>query len=1022
MLAHSINRGVSKHALPRVLLPSILSRSVSNWGRRGWPRWRDEADEEWKRVQLKMMEAFDKQLKADPYEAIFGRSNEILRGIPPTPPAGSLPRKTVPISTESETNAQDTAQPSPTADPQPTVEFSYDPITGRMTPKYGASDSPTVEDLSVHYSQSHHDPRDDSLSAYDRKQSSTPTQPSDWLVREELTQTASNTAEQELRESLAKYDSVLREQPRRPPAPSSEWLVQEDSYKKTPRRPDLPEDDVDLLTAADVRARMGICKDPNRETVEQMLEKSAQLQRDFRLIQAQDPSRDFYEILSRIQEARAIFEKRRHLADEYAAAEKAEKPSEQQSSDFLYEILSRNPRKSLDDGYSQVPTGLQTSFEREKASGRDLATDIETRAKPVQYDDGYSRTPMGLQTSFEMEQAAGRSLAEDIQAKTEPRNYIVDDGYSREPMGLETSFEREKALGHSLAEEIDAKTNPKQYIVDDGYSREPTGLETSYQRELDSGRSLEQDIQARDDARLVSPDDGYSREPTGLQSSYTRELEAVRHGVKQSLEEELSEMSLGAASYSNICSPQAPDSSTSCSASQSATAPPRSVEQRRKQGAAPDEVKDWYGYSLKPLGLQTSYEREIEAFQNGQRKSLEEELQEQALGAAHGTSEFDGQGFSRKPIGLETSFQRELDACASGKRKSLEEELAVPVDGGAVETMSTKEEAAKLEAAREQRLHDIALVREVREIYEKYYGEITTTHRQAEEDSFVPETLGVSGTDGVGRVDEAVHKGLSSYDEKHPSAYNFTPDNLEAELSTSSPSSSQPSRVSALEISASEPPPGASATDVGGESPAADAEPKETDHAAAISTKPRVYKLLAFDLSTRSLTTSQTSSAVYSPGERPIPLSVALSSLSQPARFIPQLVSLQKDGYEPVASAANLLVLRLRDDKATKETHKRPPRPNPIDGTTIPLPPTPTMSPTGYINLDPVMENPATVRESSSHYNNDKKVRKTEPVFSGERRKEGSKGQSIKTVLTTLIWATAACYVAGVAGEVAKGY
>ncbi|KKY19318.1 hypothetical protein UCDDS831_g05523 [Diplodia seriata] len=80
------------------------------------------------------------------------------------------------------------------------------------------------------------------------------------------------------------------------------------------------------------------------------------------------------------------------------------------------------------------------------------------------------------------------------------------------------------------------------------------------------------------------------------------------------------------------------------------------------------------------------------------------------------------------------------------------------------------------------------------------------------------------------------------------------------------------------------------------------------------------------------------------------------------------------------------------------------------------------MSPTGYINLDPVMENPATVRESSSRYNNDKKVRKTEPVFSGERRKEGSKGQSIKTVLTTLIWATAACYVAGVAGEVAKGY
>ncbi|KAF4546435.1 Conserved serine-threonine rich protein [Lasiodiplodia theobromae] len=988
MLAHSINRGVSKHAMPRAQLPSVVSRGVSNWGRRRWPRWRDEADQEWKQFQVKM-DAFHKQIEADPYEAIFGRSNEMLRGILRSPPADDAPKKTVPISTESKAQ-----EPSSAVEHQPTVELSYDPITGRMVPKYGAFDAPLAEDSSIHYSQSHHDPRDDSLSAYDKKNTNTSAHSNGWVPQEDFTQTSaskSNTTEHDhLQESLAKYDRHMREQPQKPPAPPSEWLVQEVHYESPPS----------TLNRLELQIKTGQAMTRSIATYARGVQTASQ-----------DLSQEFDEILTGVMkrvEAKRIFERRQRLAEQFAKAMAEEAPVETS--------LPRAARKSFDDGYSQAPTGLQTSFEREKASGRDLAAEIQTRTNPVQYDDGYSHKPMGLQTSFEMEQAAGRSLAEDIQAKTEPQNYIVDDGYSREPMGLETSFEREKTSGYSLADEISAKTSPEQYIIDDGYSREPTGLETSYQRELDSGRSLEQEIQARDNAHLASPDDGYSLDPTGLQSSYARELEAVRNGEKISLEKQLSEMSLGAATYSDICTPKAPDSSISYSASKSATAPPRSVEQRRKQGAAPDEVKDWYGYSLKPLGLQTSYEREVEACQKGQRKSLEEELQEQALGAARVASDFDGQGFSRKPTGLETSFQRELDACANGKRKSLEEELAIPVDGGAVETMSTKEEAAKVEAAREQRLHDIALVREVREIYEKYYGKITTTHRQAEEASLEPKAF------EDWRVDEDVHKSLSSYDEKHSDAYHFKPDNLEAELSSPDSSSPQPSQESTSESSAAEQPSGISAADASGQTHVANANSKETDPAATNSAKPRIYKLLAFDPSTRSLTTSQTSSTVHSPGEHPIPLSVALSNLSQPAKFIPQLTSLQKDGYEPVVSAANLLILRLRDDKSVKETHKRAPRPNPVDGTTIPLPPTPTMSPTGYINLDPVMENPATARKSSTRHKDDKKVRKTEPVFSGERRREGSKGQSVKTVLTTLIWATAACYVAGVAGEVAKGY
>lgn len=994
MLAHSINRGVNKHALPRTQLPSVLSRSVSHWGRRRWPRWRDDAvNEEWKRFQHKM-DAFHKQIETDPYETLFGRSNELLRGIGifRSPPEAEVPRKTVPSPTD---NQQ-----------QDAVECSYDPISGRMVPRNGASTSSADVHPSIHYTQNHHDPRDDALKAFDQKQNSTPTESSDWLVQETFAQnfrpaSSENSEHDQLHDSLAKYDQRIQDQPQKPPAPQSEWLVQEDHARSSPRRPKLPENDIDLLTASDVRARMGIRKHP----AEHPSRKSAGEKRMKSMHEVEGTIDQATSEIAR--EARMIHAKRERLKAAHARAEHARKASEESGAASIRH----------DDGYSHTPTGLQTSFEREKASGCDLATDIQARTNPEQYDDGYSREPTGLQTSFAKEQASGRSLAEDIKSRTDPKSYLVDDGYSREPMGLETSFEREKASGHSLADEIQASTDPKARIFEDGYSRVPTGLETSYQREVESGWSLEEDIQARDNARLTPLDDGYSREPTGLQSSYAREVAAVTNGEKKSLEAELGEMSIGAASYSDVCPLEAPESSMSSGAANPATAPPRSVQQRRRQGAAPDEVKDWYGYSLKPLGLQTSYQREIEACQKGQRKSLEEELQEKALRAAFGDSGHDDLGYSLKPTGLETSFQREVEACVNGKRKSLEDELAVPVDGGAVETMSTREEAAKLQLAREQRLHDIALVREVREIYEKYYGKITTTHRQAKEVSTTPESVASLSAGNEGRVDDQVHQSLSAYDSKNPGTYNFTPDNLEAELGAQnhSPLPSKP-------FTKQEPAPSTtSGADL--DHTAAEFFKSEETNAAAPSAKPRVYKLLAFDRTTKSLTTSQTSSVVNSPGEHPIPLGVALSNLTDPAKFLPQLASLQREGYEPVASTSNLLVLRLRDDKNTKDASRRTPRPNPIDGTTIPLPPTPTMSPTGYINLDPVMEKPAVNKKLSPRNKDDKKVRRTEPVFSGERsRREGPKGQSVRTVLTTLIWATAACYVAGVAGEVAKGY
>ncbi|KAK8243232.1 hypothetical protein IWZ00DRAFT_546726 [Phyllosticta capitalensis] len=994
MLPHRTNNGVVKAALSKASHPPAYTRSIGGWGRNRWPRWKaDPFNEEWRHFERRM-DAFRREVDKDPYEAIFGWSNRlregesssqspILRPCRRTLPVGGVSAQIVDGTEQSPlTPAKDRtdAAPIPTqqassyphvipfeSETVATSRLEYDPISGRMVEKSskdvqpgeaaaqdGLSKASSISSpqetgsaaaenqnepcASYDASKDYRDPRDDALNAFDAKQKKTPAPRfEDWYARQGLDPPPPREESEPKRRSVSAPWYKPEHDPEKPFTPAESV---ETPFGRI-RRNKLPEDDIDLLTADDIRSRMGRrrTKEDTRDDVEVQ-----RLAQDFERIRKADSFED--------EDGSKIELPVRRTSSQDVAQESAQKTSQKPTrqptaeSPGLETALSRHVnRASFDDGYSKDPIGLQTSYLREKESGRDLAADISAKEVPEQYDDGYSRKPTGLQTSFERERMSGQSLESELQAKAEPE------------------------------------------LMDDGYSKDPMGLETSYQRELASGKSLEEELRARGEAEAM-PDDGYSKDPTGLQSSYTRETEAVRNGEKKSLAEELEEAPIGAGFYSNVCSDK--------------FATPKSVEQRRKE-SSPEVVKDWYGYSLQPLDLETSHELELEERHTNQRKRVGHENSKDASKPFKDTSSV-------------TPKQTSSTGAQDAKTPSpLEAKKALDNVNGL--------------------FNDVSLSRAIREIYEKHYGKITYDHRQ-------PATpLPASAhPENEGRLDESIHQSLVDHEAKNPNKYKFKPDNLEAELAARNRAVKEVPIKETREEKLAE------------TLNTAQAAAPLSSESSNSKTQVRHYKLLAYDRSSRTVETSETTSTVKSSGEMPVSLSVALSKLANPVKFLPHLKQLGKEGYEPVASTADLLVLRLRDGHAAPSdaARSKPLRANPVDGTTIPLPPTPTtMSPTGYVNLDPVVDQPdsrsaasetnrasfddgdAAFRSAPSGHHHahrsGKKVRRTEAVFTGQQRAKAeqekrNRRQGVRTVLTTLIWATATCYIAGVAGEVAKGY
>ncbi|OCL04368.1 hypothetical protein AOQ84DRAFT_226077, partial [Glonium stellatum] len=336
-----------------------------------------------------------------------------------------------------------------------------------------------------------------------------------------------------------------------------------------------------------------------------------------------------------------------------------------------------------------------------------------------------------------------------------------------------------------------------------------------------------------------------------------------------------------------------------------------------------------------------------------------------------------------------------------------------------------EKEVVDMTTKQEQCLHDVALVREIRNIYEDRYGAITTQHRQEKAGE-------VNQSDGD---DTKVSKGLDDYEKRMGSKlYGFTmgDDNIEAEMaamgvnpsikalfdyspssavtSVQSTVSSEPTAPSpavpsvtgtvptesTVPSSTSEPSTNDKTTEIAKEpevqsspmpiirhsppsnaaapssTPVLDAneellkplqapespstvpsvsstEPPEpaTEPATAsmidsfkASTKssstsnqettptgtprpstPHVYKVLAYDPSTDTLTTATTlTPPLPSTSEPPIPLPTALSKLSNPGKFLPHL----PPAFEPITSTANLLILRETTDPTSSSSSATP--------------------------------------------------------------------------------------------------
>lgn len=204
---------------------------------------------------------------------------------------------------------------------------------------------------------------------------------------------------------------------------------------------------------------------------------------------------------------------------------------------------------------------------------------------------------------------------------------------------------------------------------------------------------------------------------------------------------------------------------------------------------------------------------------------------------------------------------------------------------------------------------------------------------------------------------------------------------------------------------------------------------------------PHTYRVLAYDSLTDTLTTATTTTppiTTKSASSTPLALPDALSKLANPGKFLPHLPL----SFEPITATANLLILRETNligprsasEAKTDAQIERSGEPesarsesswgiNPIDGTTIPLPEAPIgnfASPTGFVNHDPISGSegtalPAPVRNEAEKAERNWGRRGEGCKEMGRRRKGG-----VAAVMRSAIWATAVCYVAGVAGEVVK--
>ena len=206
-----------------------------------------------------------------------------------------------------------------------------------------------------------------------------------------------------------------------------------------------------------------------------------------------------------------------------------------------------------------------------------------------------------------------------------------------------------------------------------------------------------------------------------------------------------------------------------------------------------------------------------------------------------------------------------------------------------------------------------------------------------------------------------------------------------------------------------------------------------------------VYNVLAYDPSTQQVTNAEMSSSGDSSSERKLSLSEALSSLTDPVKFLPQLTRLQGQGYEIISSDTNILVLKkvykpqpsVADGQAATSRMERQRIINPIDGTTTQS--GNAVSPQDVDHQDPEQQGRKVEEEGAEPNPSGYRVRREEDVFSGSRghrwderraadgaklksryRRTSRRRKTTKRMLWVGLWTAGCCYAVGAITELLR--
>ena len=402
-----------------------------------------------------------------------------------------------------------------------------------------------------------------------------------------------------------------------------------------------------------------------------------------------------------------------------------------------------------------------------------------------------------------------------------------------------------------------------------------------------------------------------------------------------------------------------------------------------------------------------------------------------------------------KMLAAEVEKQKEAMRALEESPRSFQSFVTSPEQSIFPDPEQLHKRAAEETAKREQKAKHADLVRDIRDIYENEYGQITSTHRQPGVQQPGAQSQGSGPEASTPIPQKAVH-------------------NPELLLLKPEPSIDALTTVETIPTLAS---------------PATRKIDDETEGRSAregqtvLDTLPEttaMYTILAYDPSS-SQVSSATVSSPPTEGEKAMPLTLALRELSEPAKFLPHLHGLRESGLVPISSSNNLLVLRKIQEPAASELQsakspttrtinseavegtKTKPLINPIDKTGAHVPTGDFASPTGFVNYNTYEpranpesfpstfmprqpnQNPQPTSEATPalplggkryhrHHKHHKcKLRRVESVFSGgarrhfeHKRRHRRFWRVLTKVAATFGIAVAIVYLAGVFAELKR--